>query len=117
MSIFQDLAAAHCQTAESADVLLSSPDSEGLLSALDGWTLGAGKDIEKAYTFPDFLSALAFVNAIGGIAEEQGHHPDLYLGWGKVKVGLTTHDAGGLTRADFIVAAKIEQYAQRSLPE
>ena len=114
MSTFQDLVADHCIPVQPGQAPLSDDLAQGLLVALEGWVRGADNDIEKAFSFPDFLSALAFVNAIAGIAEEQGHHPDLYLGWGKVSVSLTTHDVGGLSRADFVLAAKIERYAQMS---
>src|ERR1019366_7112064 len=63
----------------------------------------------RAFKFPDFKSALAFVNRVGGVAEEQGHHPDILLGWGKVEITLWTHAVDGLTESDFILAAKIDQ--------
>jgi 4a-hydroxytetrahydrobiopterin dehydratase len=64
--------------------------------------------IHRVFRFPDFKEALAFVNQVGEIAEEQGHHPDIKLGWGKVEVKLTTHSIKGLSENDFIVAAKID---------
>jgi 4a-hydroxytetrahydrobiopterin dehydratase len=63
----------------------------------------------RAYKFPDFKSALAFVNQVGDLAEAQGHHPDILLGWGKVEITLWTHAVDGLTESDFILAAKIDQ--------
>jgi len=63
----------------------------------------------RAYKFPDFRSALAFVNKVGEIAEEQGHHPDIVLGWGKVEITTWTHAVDGLTESDFILAAKIDR--------
>ena len=57
-------------------------------------------------TFPNFVEALAYVNRVGNMAEEQGHHPDLYLTWGKVRVEIWTHKIDGLTESDFIFAAK-----------
>jgi 4a-hydroxytetrahydrobiopterin dehydratase len=63
----------------------------------------------KAYTFPDFVQALKFVNGAGAIAEAEGHHPDLFLSWGKVEVKTWTHKINGLTESDFILAAKIEE--------
>ena len=111
MTDFQNLLAEKCTPAKPGELALTAEASQALLSALDGWGLNDKNCIEKSFGFPDFLSALAFVNAIGGIAEEHGHHPDLYLGWGRVQVQLTTHDVGGLSRSDFILAAHIEQYA------
>lgn len=66
-----------------------------------------GKHISKKFTFKNFVEALAFVNKVGEIAESEGHHPDIELGWGKVNITLTTHAIGGLSQNDFIVAAKI----------
>ena len=74
-----------------------------------GWHVVDGHHLEKEYTFPDFAKALAFTNAVGAIAEEEGHHPDIYLAWGKVRVAIWTHKIDGLTRSDFVLAAKIEQ--------
>jgi 4a-hydroxytetrahydrobiopterin dehydratase len=68
-------------------------------------------DITKTFAFPDFRQALGFVNRVGEVAEEQGHHPDIYLSWGKVEIKLWTHKIDGLTESDFIMAAKIDQLA------
>ena len=65
--------------------------------------------LEKEFRFPDFAKALAFTNKIGAIAEEQGHHPDIFLAWGKVRVTIWTHAIDGLTRSDFVLAAKIDR--------
>jgi len=75
---------------------------------LDGWTLVEERQIEKEYKFKDFAEALAFVNRLGAAAEAQGHHPDIFLTWGKVKVTLSTHSAGGLTASDFKLAAQAD---------
>ena len=95
-----------------------------LLAQLEGWELddadadeedadgdradGDGRHLYKAYEFPDFASGLEFVNRIGAIAEEQGHHPDIALAWGEVQVLLFTHQIDGLTENDFILAAKFD---------
>lgn len=79
-----------------------------LLSQLTGWNVAANHHLEKSYLFPDFARALAFVNRIGAIAEEQGHHPDLGLSWGRVDVKIHTHKIDGLTESDFVLAAKID---------
>ncbi len=112
MMDFDGLAAEKCTPAEPGQAPLSATVIESLLSSLEGWALVDRKRIEKRYAFTDFLSALAFVNAIGGIAEAEGHHPDIALGWGRAEISLTTHDVGGLSRSDFILAAKIERYAR-----
>jgi 4a-hydroxytetrahydrobiopterin dehydratase len=73
-----------------------------------GWQVVKEHHLEKEFRFPDFAKALAFTNTIGAIAEEQGHHPDILLGWGKVRVTIWTHAIEGLTRSDFVLAAKID---------
>ena len=76
------------------------------MDALPGWTVEEGKVVHKAFRFNNFANALAFVNRIGDVAEEQDHHPDLELGWGRVVVNLSTHSVGGLSPNDFILAAR-----------
>jgi 4a-hydroxytetrahydrobiopterin dehydratase len=72
------------------------------------WTVIEEHHLARGYKFPDFKSALAFVNLVGALAEEQGHHPDILLGWGKVEITIWTHAVNGLTESDFILAAKID---------
>lgn len=74
-----------------------------------GWRVVDEHHLEKEVTFPDFAQALAFTNRVGAIAEAEGHHPDIYLAWGKVRVTIWTHKVDGLTRADFVLAAKIDR--------
>ncbi len=88
--------------------LLAADELTKLLAELEGWEIAEGLRLTRRYAFADFKSALAFVNRLGEVAERENHHPDLELGWGRVSVALTTHDAGGLTENDFIVAAKID---------
>jgi 4a-hydroxytetrahydrobiopterin dehydratase len=75
---------------------------------LSGWEVVNEHHLHKTYAFPDFMTGLAFVNRAGAIAEEQGHHPDLLLAWGRVEVTIFTHTIEGLTESDFILAAKID---------
>ena len=75
----------------------------------DGWTVVEGHHLEKGFRFPNFREALAFTNRVGELAEEQDHHPDLYLGWGKVKVTIWTHKIDGLTESDFVFAAMVDR--------
>ena len=79
------------------------------------WELVEEHHLEKAYSFPDFKSALAFANTVGGIAEDQNHHPDILLSWGRVKVTVWTHKIDGLTENDFVFAAKVEQASQHAV--
>ncbi len=80
-----------------------------LLSGLPFWKVVEGHHLAKSFRFPDFKSALGFVNRIGNLAEEEGHHPDLCLSWGKVDVRIYTHKISGISENDFILAAKIEE--------
>jgi 4a-hydroxytetrahydrobiopterin dehydratase len=81
-----------------------------LLDELDaGWQVIGEHHLEKEFEFDDFAGALAFVNRVGALAEEQGHHPDLFLSWGLVRVQIWTHKIDGLTESDFVLAAKIEE--------
>jgi len=73
------------------------------------WQVVREHHITRDLKFPDFLQALEFVNRIGAVAEEQGHHPDILLTWGRVEITLWTHKIDGLTESDFIMAAKIDQ--------
>lgn len=74
-----------------------------------GWSVVEEHHLEKQFKFKNFRQALNFTNKVGELAESEGHHPDIYLAWGKVKVTLWTHKIGGLHENDFIMAAKIEQ--------
>src|SRR5205809_5501967 len=87
-----------------------------LKTALGGdWKVVRGHHLEKEFTFKNFRDALAFTNRVGELAEEQNHHPDIYLAWGKVKATIWTHKIDGLTESDFVMAAKIEELP-RSAP-
>ncbi len=79
-----------------------------LARQLDGWQVIKEHHLAKTFKFPDFARALAFVNRVGELAERIGHHPDLYLAWGKVGVEIWTHKIDGLTESDFIFAAKVD---------
>ena len=76
---------------------------------LSGWKVIDEHHMTKTFLFPDFVQALDFVNRAGAVAEEEGHHPDLLLTWGKVDVKTYTHKIDGLTESDFILAAKIDR--------
>ena len=83
--------------------------AEEYLKDTPGWSLsGDAKKITKTFTFKNFKEALGFANKVGDIAEAEGHHPDMLVGWGKVHIELTTHAIGGLSENDFILAAKID---------
>jgi len=73
------------------------------------WKVENQHHIHREFRFPDFKQALAFVNRVGEIAEQEGHHPDILLTWGKAAITLWTHKIDGLTESDFIMAAKIDR--------
>jgi 4a-hydroxytetrahydrobiopterin dehydratase len=80
-----------------------------LQAQVEGWDVIEEHHITKTFRFPDFVTALDFVNKVGALAEEQGHHPDIFLAWGKVGITIWTHKIDGLTESDFILAAKIDE--------
>jgi len=72
------------------------------------WKIIKGHHLEKEYLFGNFREALDFTNKVGEMAEDQGHHPDIFLAWGKVRLTIWTHKIDGLTESDFIFAAKAD---------
>jgi 4a-hydroxytetrahydrobiopterin dehydratase len=88
---------------------LRGEELNALAGKVDGWSVVNEHHIEKSFAFPDFRKALEFTNRVGEVAEEQGHHPDIFLTWGKVGIKTWTHKIDGLTESDFILAAKIDQ--------
>jgi 4a-hydroxytetrahydrobiopterin dehydratase len=88
---------------------LQGEELENLKLQVPGWQVMMGHHLTRSYSFPDFRGALDFTNRVGELAEREGHHPDLYLSWGKVEVKIWTHKIDGLTESDFILAAKIDQ--------
>ena len=93
---------------------LTAEEITPLLAQLDGWQVEENKKLVKAYRFRNFVQAVDFVNAITQVAEVEGHHPDLYVQWGEVRVYIWTHKIDGLTESDFYLAAKIDRaYADR----
>jgi 4a-hydroxytetrahydrobiopterin dehydratase len=86
---------------------LNGQKVKSMMAHVQGWTAVKKNRIARKFEFPDFRSALKFVVEIGEIAEAQGHHPDIQLGWGKVQVTTWTHDVQGLSESDFLLAAKI----------
>jgi len=77
-----------------------------------GWQAVDEHHLEKEFKFKDFREALNFTNRVGELAEAQGHHPDIYLAWGQVRLTIWTHKVNGLTESDFILAAKADKLAQ-----
>jgi len=78
------------------------------------WKVVDGHHLVRAFTFKDFRTALDFVDKVGEMAEEQGHHPDIFLAWGKAEIKTWTHKINGLTESDFILAAKIDEIGKQN---
>jgi len=103
------LAAKECKACRDAVCPLETKVSDNLMEQLSpDWTITDSK-LERLFKFRNFRQALEMTNRIGQLAEQQGHHPDIFLAWGKVKVTLFTHKVKGLTEEDFILAAKIDR--------
>ncbi|MHC4709852.1 MAG: 4a-hydroxytetrahydrobiopterin dehydratase [Planctomycetota bacterium] len=108
MCMASELADKECVPCRGGVPPLTADKVRDLLRELDGWTVEQEYHLTRTYELPDFATALAFVTRIGDIAEQQNHHPDLYLAWGKVRVEVWTHKISGLTESDFIFAAKVD---------
>jgi 4a-hydroxytetrahydrobiopterin dehydratase len=104
-----DLAEKHCVPCRGGVPPLRGAELAAYLAKLEGWQATGEHHLEKTFSFPDFATALAFVNRVGEVAEREGHHPDLCLGWGRVDVKTWTHKVDGLTESDFILAARIDR--------
>ena len=87
---------------------MTAPEIAALLPQLEGWEAIGYHHLAKTYTLKNFADALAFVDRVGAMAEEQWHHPDMQLAWGKVTVEIWTHKIDGLTESDFVFAAKCD---------
>jgi len=105
----EDLAAKSCVPCRGGVPALQGKELENLQRQVPDWVVVNGHHIKRAFTFPDFASALAFVNKVGAVAEKEGHHPDIFLTWGKAEITTYTHKIDGLTESDFILAAKIDK--------
>ena len=103
------LAEKHCIPCRGGILPLRGEELRQIQKGVEGWQAVDEHHLFKAYAFPDFVTALDFVNRVGAVAEAEGHHPDLYLSWGKVDIKIWTHKVDGLTESDFILAAKIDE--------
>jgi 4a-hydroxytetrahydrobiopterin dehydratase len=104
-----ELAAKECIPCKGGVPPLKGEELARLASQLgNGWQVVNEHHLEKEYKFPNFRDALAFTNRVGELAEQQKHHPDIYLAWGKVRLTIWTHKIDGLTESDFILAAKVD---------
>jgi 4a-hydroxytetrahydrobiopterin dehydratase len=104
-----ELATKTCEPCRGDVPALKGDELHRLSHQLPNWNVISEHHISRTFKFPDFRRALDFVNRVGELAEEQGHHPDILLAWGKAEITLWTHKVNGLTESDFIMAAKIDQ--------
>ncbi len=97
-----------CEPCAAGTPPLTRAEAEGLVRETPKWALEE-KAITRQFEFKDFRAAINFVSQVAEIAEEEGHHPDIFISWNKVRLTLSTHKIGGLSRNDFILAAKIDR--------
>ena len=109
------LAEQTCKPVQSATAPLSPAEAQALLLQVPAWSL-EGQEIKRAFRFKDFREAMDFANKVAAIANEQDHHPDIFISYSKVLLTLSTHKIGGLSLNDFIMAAKIDLLADRRTP-
>jgi 4a-hydroxytetrahydrobiopterin dehydratase len=104
-----DLASKTCVPCRGGVPPLKGQELANLRQQVPKWQVVNEHHLTREFKFPDFRAALEFVNRVGELAEQQGHHPDILLGWGRAEITLWTHKIDGLTESDFIMAAKIDQ--------
>ena len=106
-----ELIAEKCTPCQAGGTPLPAGEARELAREVPGWTL-AEKQIERELKFADFRQAIAFVNRVADAAEADDHHPDIFVSYSRVRLTLATHKIGGLSRNDFILAAKIDRIAE-----
>ena len=104
-----DLSSRQCIPCRGGVPPLQGQEITNLLTELNGWEVVNQHHLKKTLSFANFREAQQFVNRIGDLAEEQGHHPDICFGWGHAEITIWTHKIDGLTESDFILAAKIDE--------
>jgi 4a-hydroxytetrahydrobiopterin dehydratase len=109
-----ELLQSSCEPCRGGVPPLGPDEARAMLAQVPSWRItevdGISR-IEREFTFPDFKTAMAFAVRVGELAEAEGHHPDLHVGWGKVRIETWTHKIRGLHRNDFILAAKVDALA------
>ena len=88
---------------------LTAEEVGNLCPQVPDWKVDENHHLARSFQFNDFVTALAFVNEVGNVAESEGHHPNIHLTWGQVDISIWTHKIDGLSESDFILAAKIDQ--------
>ena len=106
------LASEHCEACEKGTPPISEEEAARLATEVPAWEREGNQRLHRVFEFPNFRDAFGFVARAALVAEAEFHHPDIELGWGRAAFELTTHAAGGLTRNDFVMAAKLDELAQ-----
>jgi 4a-hydroxytetrahydrobiopterin dehydratase len=105
-----ELANRNCVPCRGDTPPLKGEELDGLRRQVPGWEVVEEHHLRRAFKFKNFREALGFVNRVGELAEEQGHHPDISFGWGYAEVTVFTHKIDGLTESDFVFAAKVDTF-------
>ena len=114
----RELAAKECIPCKGGVPPLAGAELDRLQEQLGGdWRVVDGHHLEKEFRFRNFADALAFTNRVGELAEQQGHHPDIFLAWGLARVSIWTHKIDGLTESDFVFAAKADRVGGGSVKD
>lgn len=104
------LAQQTCKPCQGDEAPMKGPELQSMLEQLQhGWSVVDEHHLQKSYDFSNFKEALDFANRVGEVAEEQGHHPDIGITWGRTDLKVWTHKIDGLTESDFIFAAKADE--------
>lgn len=103
-----DLADKTCIPCRGGTPALKGEELRAMANQIPAWQVVNEHHLFRKFEFPDFVKALAFVNRVGSVAEQQGHHPDILLAWGRAEITIFTHKVDGLTESDCILAAKID---------
>jgi 4a-hydroxytetrahydrobiopterin dehydratase len=109
-----ELATEHCQPCEQGTPPLGEQEAVQLSADVPAWQLEGNQKLRREFSIRNYRDAFGYVARAALVAEAEGHHPDIELGWGRAAFELTTHAASGLTRNDFVMAAKIDRLAQES---
>ena len=108
-----DLFKKNCKPCEGGVIPFDISEIHKYQKKVDGWDITKDQDeifyLKKKFNFGNFMESLKFINSVGKISEEEGHHPDIIFGWGYAEIKITTHAIKGLSENDFILAAKIDK--------
>ena len=104
-----ELAGRHCVACDKGTLPLTRDEASPYLPQVPQWEVREGKSLRRRFRFKDFVEAMAFLNRVAQVAEEEGHHPDIFISYNRVRIDLATHAIGGLSENDFILAAKIDR--------